>query len=148
MGNHFHFLIKTKPYQKQASIDSLASKLTLNTSLQFSHLFNAYAKAINKTYQRSGSLFEHPFHRVMVTDNNQFRQTVLYIHLNPRKHKFVDDFRLWQYSSYPLLIADTPTFLCRNQLIDFFDNLGEFEKAHLEYEHGASWRQVELEENF
>ena len=36
-------------------------------SQQFGNLFNAYAKAINKAYDRTGSLFENPFGRVPVT---------------------------------------------------------------------------------
>ena len=34
----------------------------LESSRQFNKLFNSYAKAFNKTYSRTGSLFEHSFH--------------------------------------------------------------------------------------
>lgn len=37
--------------------------------------------------------FDYSFHRVMVTDDAQFTATVRYIHQNPQKHGFVDDFR-------------------------------------------------------
>jgi REP element-mobilizing transposase RayT len=41
-------------------------------SQHFSNFFNAYAKSINNAYSRTGSLFEHPFGRVPITDDRQF----------------------------------------------------------------------------
>ncbi len=111
LKNHFHLLIKTK---SQKEIDARAAshdKTRATPSLRFAHLLNACAKSINKAYGRVGSLFQHPFGRVIVTDRGQFRNTMLYIRLNPRKHGFADDFRRWMHSSYPLLVSGAPTFL-------------------------------------
>ncbi|MGZ9222214.1 MAG: transposase [Anaerolineales bacterium] len=55
---------------------------------QFSNFFNAYAKTINKTYGRTGSLFQHPFGRVPITTDRQFWNVIAYIHQNPQKHGF------------------------------------------------------------
>ena len=66
-------------------------------SQQFGNLFNAYAKAINRAYGRTGSLFQHPFGRVPVTSDAYLVQLVAYIHRNPQRHGFVDDFRDWPY---------------------------------------------------
>jgi hypothetical protein len=60
---------------------------------QFSNFFNAYAKTINKAYERTGSLFQHPFGRVPITTDRQFWNVIAYIHQNPQKHRFVKDFR-------------------------------------------------------
>jgi len=49
----------------------------------FSNLFNAYTKAINKTYERTGSLFEKPVHRKLVTTDAYFTALIAYIHRNP-----------------------------------------------------------------
>jgi len=49
-------------------------------SNQFSNFFNAYAKAINKAYQRTGSLFQHPFGRVLIKTERQFWNVIRYIH--------------------------------------------------------------------
>ena len=67
--NHFHFLvgikddvIKTPGVFETPGVSVSSSAKSPNQ--QFGHLFNAYAKAINKAYGRSGSLFQNPFGRV------------------------------------------------------------------------------------
>jgi putative transposase len=72
----------------------------LYPSKQFSNFFNAYAKAINASYGRTGSLFQHPFGRIVIKDLKQFYRVVRYIHQNPQKHGLIDNFREWKYSSY------------------------------------------------
>jgi putative transposase len=105
----------------------------LSPSRQFSNFFNAYAKAINKAYNRIGSLFQHPFGRVPVTQSEQLYRVVMYIHQNPQKHEFVDDFREWKYSSYGTLLSITPTRLQREQVMDWFNDCGEFESLHMDW---------------
>src|SRR5262245_59442936 len=77
MRNHFHFLVRMKTVEEQmkdqispvpetAEVSETSAVLAktsavsvpLKPNLQFSHFFNSYAKAINKTYQRTGSLFQ------------------------------------------------------------------------------------------
>jgi len=65
-------------------------KKKYHPSHQFSHLFNAYAQSLNKRNERTGSLFEHPFHRKLITDEYYLRQVILYIHHNPVHHKFCE----------------------------------------------------------
>jgi hypothetical protein len=78
-------------------------EVSFKPSQHFSNLFNAYAKAINKAYQRTGSLFEKRFGRIEVTSDAYFCSLVFYIHFNPQKHQFVNDFRQWSCSSYNTL---------------------------------------------
>ena len=100
LGNHFHLLvrIKTEVEQGQEPQEDQTRRVfetlrvsdpaevsehrVLQPSQQFSNLFNAYTKAINKRYQRSGSLFEHPFERIRVHSDAYFQQLVIYIHQN------------------------------------------------------------------
>ena len=102
LRNHFHFLIRIKDQ------DQIPDKLKGNLSQPFSNLFNAYARTINQTYQRSGALFQHTFGRVEVKNDVQFLQVIAYIHRNPQKHGFVDDFRDWPYSSYQPMLSSKP----------------------------------------
>jgi len=53
LKNHFHILVRTKELDEE-----------LRFSLAFSNLCNAYAKAINKQYNRTGSLFRDRFKRI------------------------------------------------------------------------------------
>jgi REP element-mobilizing transposase RayT len=102
-------------------------------SQQFSNFFNAYAKAINKAYNRTGSLFQHPFGRVPITTDRQFWNVIAYIHQNPQKHKFVTDFRDWKWSSYGLLLSEKPTKLNRKVVMDWFGGKQEYLNLHAQW---------------
>lgn len=139
LKNHFHVLVRTK------SVDEIKDKnqtlRVLETlmvsrpdpSRNFSNFFNAYAKGINKTYGRTGSLFQHPFGRVVIADDRQFAAVVRYIHQNPQKHGFVPDFREWPYSSYDSLLNDEPTHLQRDIVLDWFGGRGGYSRLHTEW---------------
>jgi putative transposase len=120
LKNHFHCLIRIKAKEEILPIQKTACTVDKAPSIGFSNFFNAYAKAINKAYSRTGSLFLHPFHRVEITDDAQFTAVVRYIHLNPRKHGFIDDFRNWPHSSYESLTSSTPTWLKRDVVHEWF----------------------------
>ena len=93
------------------------SGLLRKPSQHFSNLFNAYAKAFNKAYHRTGALFQRPFGRIEVASDAYFVYLVVYIHQNPQKHGFVEDFRTWLYSSYQALLSTKPTRLRREDVI-------------------------------
>jgi len=126
LRNHFHLLVRIR--DKEAL--KVPETKVLNPSHQFSTLFNAYAKAINKTYDRTGSLFQHPFGRVAVTSDAYFTCLVAYIHRNPQKHHFVDDFREWPYSSYQAHLSQQATRLKRDEVLDWFQGREPFAAFH------------------
>jgi len=99
-------------------------------SQRFSNFFNAYAKSINIAYTRTGSLFEHPFGRVPVTDDRQFWTVIAYIHQNPQKHKFVKDFRDWKYSSYGVILSTKHTIVKRDKIMKWFENKDDYLSLH------------------
>ena len=125
LKNHFHLMVRIK-YQDELD-PTLHNK---KPGQGFGNLFNAYAKAFNKLYQRSGSLFQNPFGRVEVTSDWQLFQLVIYIHQNPARHGFVDDFRDWPYSSYQTFTSSQPTWLKRDEVIDWFGGMINLEVAH------------------
>jgi hypothetical protein len=99
-------------------------------SQQFGNFFNAYAKAINKAYHRTGSLFEHPFGRVPVTSEDYLIHLVAYIHQNAQKHGFVEDYGDWPYSSYHAFLSQKPTRLERDEVLAWFQGQPGFEDFH------------------
>ncbi len=157
MPNHFHFLVHIK---EEESIDfnprkkiikekvvaefknrSLISSADFDTTAdftyerykpeqQFSNLFNAYAQAVNKKYHRTGSLFEHPFHRKEVDHYKYFKQLILYIHNNPVHHGFYNHAVEYPWSSYLTCISEKQTKLERDKVIGWFDSVDEFKRAH------------------
>ena len=105
----------------------------MSPSQQFGNLFNAYAKAINKAHDRSGSLFENPFGRILVTTESHLLHLVAYIHQNPQKHGFVDDFRLWPYSSYAAMLSAQVTRVQREEVLAWYQGTTGFQEAHRQW---------------
>lgn len=101
-------------------------------SQHFSNFFNAYARGVNLAVQRSGALFERPFKRIPVKNTAYLMQLVIYIHQNPQKHHFTEDFRTWNYSSYNETISDVPTRLQRDRLVQLFGSKEDFVRIHQE----------------
>ncbi len=108
LRNHFHVAgcIKNR--------EDLGGLKLKEPSQYFSNFFNAYSRGVNIAVQRTGALFERPFKRIPVDSESYLMRLVVYIHQNPQKHKFVNDFRDWNYSSYHQLIANVPTRLQRD----------------------------------
>jgi putative transposase len=100
-------------------------------SKQFSDLFNSYAQAINKANSRTGKLFEEPFRRILVNNDAYFTELIYYIHHNPQKHGFVNDFRTYPHSSYHSHLSNALTKLKRDEVLEWFGNNNEFERFHL-----------------
>lgn len=89
MGNHFHLLVRIKTPDDIPNPEGFKNLRGLKVMIekhinhQFSNLFNAYTKAFNKKYDRTGSLFEHTFRRKLIDSVDYLRQVILYIHNNP-----------------------------------------------------------------
>jgi putative transposase len=126
MRNHFHLLVRIKDLTGLTDLSGLDAPSLPEPSRAFSNLFNAYAREFNRTYQRTGALFQRPFGRIQVTSEAYYSRLVIYIHRNPQKHGFVTDFRDWPYSSYHALLSANPTRLKREDVLNWFgdsDNL-------------------------
>ncbi len=142
LRNHFHLLIQVK--QKSASGQLLTSE---KVKQQFSNFFNAYTKAINKAYPRTGSLFEKRYERIEVTSDRYFRALVRYIHRNPQTHRFVNDFREYPYSSYRAFFSSPPSFLKRDQVLAWFNGVKSFEGLHQVESEEKSFEHLRIEKD-
>ena len=142
MPNHFHFIIRIKSEGElekhfKSTLTGFKTLSGLNESAlsklitqPFSHLLNGYAQAINKQEKRKGSLFMRPFKRKRITDENYLRKLVYYIHYNPVEAGLAASCKEWQYSSYNALISTSPTLIAREEVIEWFDDLGNFIYCH------------------
>lgn len=145
LNNHFHFLVRIKtvierqvfaesqigPVSETGPISAEPIFKLKKNSRHFNNFFIAYAKAFNKAYQRTGALFESPFKRKLVDNARYFTSLVTYIHQNPQKHGFVDDFRDWPYSSYGTIVSEKPTRLERETVLDWFGGRDAFQESHV-----------------
>lgn len=128
LGNHFHALIRVKD---TISAKKKSEKARMNQAEQhFANFFNAYAKGFNKSYGRTGKLFEERFKRKCVNSDAYFTQLIYYIHANPQRHGFVCDFRDYPHSSYLGLMSEKPSSLMRETVLDWFGGKASFETFH------------------
>lgn len=135
MPNHFHLLIRIHNVNKllnkipnlqsfrNLGLENSESLITNYITKQFSNLFNSYSKSVNKLYSRRGSLFNLRFKHKLIASDNQFRDTFLYIHLNPVKHGFTDHEHNWPHSSFHIYTSClSDSFINLNHSIQMFGN--------------------------
>ncbi len=155
MPNHFHFLVRIKdedeigylnPDNKTAKdadkkwqtffpdknyeehkITDLKKPVPYRL---FGHLFDAYAKAYNKSCKRNGNLFEKSFNRKLVDNERYMKELVRYINNNPVKHGFVEHTIEYPWTSYLSVLSDKVTKLEREQVLLWFDDKENFKYCH------------------
>jgi REP element-mobilizing transposase RayT len=146
MPNHFHVLIRIRDEESirshflERAIDKFNGNHITETldseglsqflTLQFSHFFNSYTQAFNKMHMRRGSLFMRPYKRIAVTDRNYLLTLVKYIHNNPVEAKLTGSAEDWQFSSYKDFFSNAETFIEKNEVIDWFEDLANFSFFH------------------
>ncbi|MCM4162057.1 MULTISPECIES: transposase [unclassified Arenibacter] len=121
MDNHYHMAIQVIEEDKKV-VQS------------FSNLFNAYAKAFNKMYNRTGSLFEKHFKRIRVQDTLYLRNLIIYINTNPEYHRVIKDYKTYEYSSYQNTVSNSngPVLvpIAKEEVINLFEDIENFEYLH------------------
>jgi putative transposase len=86
MPNHYHFLVRQDGETP--------------AGLLFQRVFNAYSKAINKKYGRTGTLFQGRYHCIMLTKTSHLFQLCRYIQANPVKAGLVSTPEEWPLSNF------------------------------------------------
>jgi len=158
MPNHIHFMIKIRSEKeileylrlkrlnklKEQGIEEEESAdekrnlqnsknlggISANISKQFSNLFNAYTKAINKKLNRKGSLFTPNFKRKEINDDRYMKQLIAYIHKNPVHHGFTSKLTDWPYCSYHNYISEERAFINCQYMYDWFGSKELFVDFH------------------
>ena len=142
LRNHFHLGVRIR--EDLGGFQNLRG--LANPVQAFANFFNAYSKAINRAYGRTGSLFENRFRRKAVTTDLYFQRLIHYIHWNPQKHGLVTDFREYPYSSYQLFLSDKPTFVKRLEVLDWFGGSEGFIRQHQTLAEEKELRAVLIDE--
>jgi len=112
MSNHFHLLVK--------------ENVEGGTSRYMHRLLTAYARYINISEQRSGSLFVNPFQAVLVDGDEQLLQVSRYIHLNPFKAKMITQPFDYNWSSLREHVGDTSKLTCHVSLLTSLLNPADY----------------------
>lgn len=124
MKNHFHFLIRIKDREE------IKTENAIQPSQSFSNLFNAYTKAFNKKYNRHGALFERPFKRKSIENENYFQNLIAYIHNNPVHHTICEHPLQYPWSSYRTCLSNKLTKLKRKEVMELFGDIENFKYVH------------------
>ncbi len=124
--NHFHFLLRINDYEDLPIKYSDRNRI----HLPFANLFNAYAKAFNKYYNRSGSVFQEHLKRIRVDNEKYLKQLIIYIHQNPVKHNFVSNIQNYSYSSYKIIAYDKESFINKKYVYNLFQDRENFIFLH------------------
>ncbi|WP_417942641.1 transposase [Flavobacterium sp. RS13.1] len=124
LKNHFHIVLRIKDKI------TLPEKFKEKIHLPFSNLFNSYSKSINKAYDRTGSLFQEHLQRNRIENENYLKQLIVYVHLNPVKHKFSKDFQSYKHSSWRSYLSSKPSNIDRQFILEMFDDLENFIFSH------------------
>jgi REP element-mobilizing transposase RayT len=110
MPTHFHFLVRVKSVTSDVQHFESVGHLTqpedvvhlasLNISRAMQTLQSSYTKAINKRFNRHGSLFQSHFKSKFVQNDRYLISLLTYIHQNPIRSRLVEKAEDWKYSSY------------------------------------------------
>jgi len=130
LGNHFHLVIRIKDFTslKEMGVTQLADVHPI-VSKQFRRFFQCYTLSFNKQHNRIGTLFQTPYKRVHITDD-QVKKLIRYTHTNPQKHQLVGNFKDWKWSSYHALLNNTETLLDREAVIKYFGSAEKYLLYH------------------
>ncbi len=126
MRNHYHIVIKIKEKEE------LPEKYQIHPWQVFSNLMNSYVKLVNLTTNRSGSLFEKNYERKRITTEAYFKELIIYVHLNPAKHKQFNNYSEYPYSSAVHYCMDNSFWVKTGYVFDLFGGRENFWYMHEE----------------
>ncbi|MCV9931426.1 transposase [Flavobacterium sp. LS1R47] len=124
LKNHFHIVLRIKDEKE------LPEKFKDKLHLPFSNLFNSYSKSINKGYGRTGSLFQEHLQRNRIENEAYLKQLIIYVHLNPVKHKFAKDFESYLHSLYRSYLSNKLSNIDRDFILELFGGIENFKFSH------------------
>lgn len=147
LPNHFHVVIKVRGIDEIIQhIASIPQELRLKAEAgflvkpemcldqliesEFHRFFTSYSMAFNKMYTRKGNLFQRAFKRVLIKDDIQMLQTIVYVHANEIKHQNSAALTESRFSSYSSYLSNGVTLLNRDYILDLFDGKEAFIKFH------------------
>ncbi len=141
MPNHFHFLVRIKDedvlggYFREIYPDVERSAMSHKdiadlVSKQFKNFLISYSKSFNNMYNRRGSLFLDNIERISIREDDYFTNMIRYIHFNPVLHGFSSTPEDWKYNSIHSYYSEQRSFVCREDVFEWFGGAGPFKKFH------------------
>ncbi len=115
---------------------------------QMNSFLVSYSNYLNNKYGRKGGIFQSPFRRIQISDDNHLQQAVIYVHANAQKHRLISDFSNYKHSSYSEILSSDSTFVNVESILNFFGSKENFIKSHkaqVEHYYSNKWPSSKLE---
>lgn len=131
MPNHFHLLIYADERTMQTI--KIGNREVNVLSYGFQNLLSSYTKAINKRFERTGSLFTQNTKAKALAPLPDGYICMKYIHQNPLKANLVQETHEWEFSSFQDYAGIRSGTLCNQTLANqvlCFDKVQYFKTAH------------------
>ena len=165
--NHSHHIVKIKSIESisdfmrrlvPANITATMKNFSGETSnelffdkmieRQMNSFLVSYANYINNKFNRKGGIFQKPFKRIQIEDEGHLQQAIIYTNANAQKHKMVDDYKKYPFSSYVGIIENDQYYVDSKSVIEFFKGLEKFLIIHeqqVAYFYQNDWPSSKLE---
>ncbi len=134
MPTHYHLLVRVKPQTSEAPKNGETSKVSLQVSRAMQKFLISYTKAINKRFQRVGSLFQGQFQAKPIQNYPHLLNLCVYIHANPVKDGLVTTPEDWIYSNYLEWLGQRDgTLVDREFIQENFGSPSEYQTFVMDY---------------
>ena len=125
LPNHFHLVFRIKE-KELLPVEYQTNRKELYRA--FSNLFNAYTKAFNKRYKRTGNLLSKHSVKNLINSERYLRNVILYVNTNPDHHNIGNSLN-YPFSSYQQLISGNSIFVKQDIITYLFDDIENFKFA-------------------
>jgi REP element-mobilizing transposase RayT len=130
LGNHFHLLVRVKSETGLTHRHGPITDVHRMVSNAFRKLFQTYTLAFNQQQGRIGTLFQTPFKRATIPNDEVLIQELWYVHANAVLHGMSSGLEQWPHSSFAALCSDKPTSLLRDTVWQLFGSREAFIQYH------------------
>ena len=131
MPTHYHILVRV---MLQTSEVLKTSEVSAQVSLAMQKFLISYTKAINKRFERVGSLFQGQFQAKPIQNYPHLMNLCVYIHGNPVKDGLVAAPEDWIYSNYLEWLGQRDgTLVDREFIQENFGSPKEYKALVMEY---------------
>lgn len=131
MPTHYHILVRV---MLQTSEVLKTSEVSAQVSLAMQKFLISYTKAINKRFERVGSLFQGQFQAKPIQNYPHLMNLCVYIHGNPVKDGLVATPEDWIYSNYLEWLGQRDgTLVDREFVQENFGSPAEYKALVMEY---------------
>ena len=135
MPTHYHLSVRVKQTSEVFKTSEVSGKeVSRQVSLAIQKFLISYTKAINKRFQRVGSLFQGQFQAKPIHNYTHLLNLCVYIHANPVKDGLVALPEDWIYSNYlEWLGRRDGTLVDREFIHEHFGSPAEYQALVMEY---------------